>query len=255
MTPIGCGGTPGCDEELTVGRGRRVGQSTVREVRAWARLHASITILGDGLRRIAATRIVPGGSPVGDVLDSPPVHALAAIASVTKLTPGRHALPLRRVELPMLIRRLRLPWRSWRNNSHRAVWSTSSWWLTMAPEGAPVTREPVVRGQPLPRSEKNPGRADPVLPAPVSCLCEKGSFESPNETRTPDKSKIDVVKLGDTSAARITFQPGWKWSECIKPVVEPIHARLAMWERWSVVAFMSCTKTGVRTTPCRVRHT
>ena len=48
---------------------------------------------------------------------------------------------------------------------------------------------------------------------------EKGAFDSPDETRAPDKSKIDVVKLGNTSAARVTFQPGWKWSECIKPVV------------------------------------
>ena len=44
------------------------------------------------------------------------------------------------------------------------------------------------------------------------------SFDSPDETRTPDKTKIDVVKLGSTTAARTTFQPGWKWSECIKPV-------------------------------------
>ena len=47
---------------------------------------------------------------------------------------------------------------------------------------------------------------------------EKRSFDSPDETRTPEKSQMEVVKLGGTSAARITFQPGWKWSECIKPV-------------------------------------
>jgi hypothetical protein len=47
---------------------------------------------------------------------------------------------------------------------------------------------------------------------------EKKSFDSPDESRTPDKTKIDVVKVGDSSAARVTFQPGWKWSECIKPV-------------------------------------
>jgi hypothetical protein len=45
-----------------------------------------------------------------------------------------------------------------------------------------------------------------------------GTFDSADETRTPDKTKIDVVKLGGTTAARVTFQPGWKWSECIKPV-------------------------------------
>ena len=46
-----------------------------------------------------------------------------------------------------------------------------------------------------------------------------GSFDSPDETRTPDKTTIEVLKLGSTTAARVTFQPGWKWSECIKPVV------------------------------------
>ena len=46
-----------------------------------------------------------------------------------------------------------------------------------------------------------------------------GDFESPDETRTPDKTAMDVVRLADgTTAARLTFQPGWRWSECIKPV-------------------------------------
>ena len=44
------------------------------------------------------------------------------------------------------------------------------------------------------------------------------NFDSPDETRTPDKTKVDVVKLGSTTAARLTMQPGWKWSECVKPV-------------------------------------
>jgi mannose-6-phosphate isomerase-like protein (cupin superfamily) len=47
---------------------------------------------------------------------------------------------------------------------------------------------------------------------------EKRSFDSPDETRTPDKTTIDVVRMGDTSAARMTFEPGWRWSECVKPV-------------------------------------
>ena len=44
-------------------------------------------------------------------------------------------------------------------------------------------------------------------------------FDSPDETRTPDKSKMEVIDLGSTKAARLTAQPGWRWSECIKPVV------------------------------------
>jgi hypothetical protein len=43
-------------------------------------------------------------------------------------------------------------------------------------------------------------------------------FDAPDETRTPDKTTIEVVRMGDTSAARFTFEPGWKWSECVKPV-------------------------------------
>ena len=45
-----------------------------------------------------------------------------------------------------------------------------------------------------------------------------GDFESPDETRRPDKTQVDVVKLGANTAARLTLEPGWKWSECIKPI-------------------------------------
>ena len=45
------------------------------------------------------------------------------------------------------------------------------------------------------------------------------SFDSPDETRAPDKTKVEVVDLGTGKAARLTLQPGWRWSECIKPVV------------------------------------
>jgi hypothetical protein len=45
------------------------------------------------------------------------------------------------------------------------------------------------------------------------------SFDSPDEQRTPDKTTLDVIDLEGVKAARLTAQPGWKWSECIKPVV------------------------------------
>ena len=48
---------------------------------------------------------------------------------------------------------------------------------------------------------------------------EKRSFDSPDESRTPDKTKTDVVHMGGTTAARLTLEPGWSWAECIKPVV------------------------------------
>ena len=46
-----------------------------------------------------------------------------------------------------------------------------------------------------------------------------GSFDQPDETRTPDRTRIEVVRLGPMTVARITFQPGWRWSESIKPIV------------------------------------
>ena len=45
------------------------------------------------------------------------------------------------------------------------------------------------------------------------------TFDEPDESRTPDKTKVDVVRLSETEVGRFTFQPGWRWSECIKPVV------------------------------------
>jgi hypothetical protein len=47
---------------------------------------------------------------------------------------------------------------------------------------------------------------------------ESRTFDSPDESRTPEKTRVDVVRLGTATAARATFQPGWKWSDCIKPV-------------------------------------
>ena len=47
---------------------------------------------------------------------------------------------------------------------------------------------------------------------------EKRDFDSPDETRAPDKTRSDIVHLGGTTAARLTLEPGWSWSECVKPV-------------------------------------
>jgi len=44
-------------------------------------------------------------------------------------------------------------------------------------------------------------------------------FDSPDETRTPAKTRVDLVRVGNTTVGRFAFEPGWRWSECIKPVV------------------------------------
>jgi len=47
---------------------------------------------------------------------------------------------------------------------------------------------------------------------------EKRTFDEPDESRSPDKTQVDVVHVGGTAAARLRMEPGWRWSECIKPV-------------------------------------
>jgi hypothetical protein len=49
---------------------------------------------------------------------------------------------------------------------------------------------------------------------------ESRNFQSPDETRTPDKTTIELVNLAGGQIGRYTFQPGWRWSESIKPVVK-----------------------------------
>lgn len=45
------------------------------------------------------------------------------------------------------------------------------------------------------------------------------SFDTPDETRTPPYTRVDVVNVGGATVGRLTLQPGWRWSESIKPVV------------------------------------
>jgi len=54
-----------------------------------------------------------------------------------------------------------------------------------------------------------------VLVKPV-----KKSLDTPDEVRTLSLGRIEVVDLDDVSIARVTLEPGWKWSKDVKPVVQ-----------------------------------
>lgn len=43
------------------------------------------------------------------------------------------------------------------------------------------------------------------------------SFEAADETHTPPLTTKDVVALGSHLASRIRLEPGWRWSEALKP--------------------------------------
>jgi hypothetical protein len=45
------------------------------------------------------------------------------------------------------------------------------------------------------------------------------SIDAPHETRQfQAHGHLDVVTLGDFTLGRATFEPGWKWSEDVKPI-------------------------------------
>jgi hypothetical protein len=47
---------------------------------------------------------------------------------------------------------------------------------------------------------------------------ELGEFGSPDETRTADKTTVEIVRMGEVAASRMRLEPGWRWSDCIKPI-------------------------------------
>lgn len=55
-------------------------------------------------------------------------------------------------------------------------------------------------------------------PMNVSKLQTK-SHDAPDEVREPEKTRVEVVRLEGYTLGRFNFQPGWRWSKCIKPVV------------------------------------
>src|SRR3954465_12874398 len=47
---------------------------------------------------------------------------------------------------------------------------------------------------------------------------EHRDFSAPDETRSPDKTTVELVNVAGGQIGRYTFQPGWRWSQCIKPI-------------------------------------
>jgi hypothetical protein len=45
-------------------------------------------------------------------------------------------------------------------------------------------------------------------------------LDRPDETRTFEHGQVEVVKVGGFTFGRYTFQPGWKWSESVKPIAK-----------------------------------
>lgn len=49
---------------------------------------------------------------------------------------------------------------------------------------------------------------------------ELKSFGMPEEVREFPKGKVELVTIGGAQVGKATFQPGWKWSESVQPLVK-----------------------------------
>ena len=65
------------------------------------------------------------------------------------------------------------------------------------------------------------------MPAVQVDRFEAKSADSPDETRTPPNALVQQVTVGGHTLARLTFKPGWKWSENIKPIAGTDRCQLS----------------------------
>jgi class 3 adenylate cyclase len=48
---------------------------------------------------------------------------------------------------------------------------------------------------------------------------QKRSLSNPDEVRSVGRGELALVEIGDTAIGRIEYQPGWRWSEDVRPMV------------------------------------
>jgi hypothetical protein len=47
---------------------------------------------------------------------------------------------------------------------------------------------------------------------------ERRTFGAPDEVRTFEKGRVELVNIGGGVVGRLVLEPGWRWSEHVKPI-------------------------------------
>ena len=47
---------------------------------------------------------------------------------------------------------------------------------------------------------------------------EHRTFQTPDETRAFPNGRAEIIKVGDGEVGRLVFEPGWRWSNDVKPI-------------------------------------
>ncbi len=54
----------------------------------------------------------------------------------------------------------------------------------------------------------------------MATQAQKKSLDNPDETRHFVEGKLQTATIGDFKVARAVLEPGWKWSEHVKPIAQ-----------------------------------
>jgi hypothetical protein len=61
--------------------------------------------------------------------------------------------------------------------------------------------------------------AGPALPGVDMEKAERKDFGRPDEVREFPKGRLELVRIGGAIVGRAVFEPGWKWSTSVQPLV------------------------------------
>ncbi len=56
---------------------------------------------------------------------------------------------------------------------------------------------------------------------------ESKRFDRPDEVRTFEKGKVELVNVGGVTIGKAIFEPGWRWSTCVKPIAKTASCQAA----------------------------
>ncbi|MBB6612789.1 cupin domain-containing protein [Pontibacter sp. Tf4] len=54
----------------------------------------------------------------------------------------------------------------------------------------------------------------------LDAKAEVKNFGSPDEVRNFPKGKLELIKVGGAIVGKATLEPGWRWSESVKPIAK-----------------------------------
>jgi hypothetical protein len=52
----------------------------------------------------------------------------------------------------------------------------------------------------------------------MASKAEQKNFSTPDETRSFEHGKVDLLQIGESEIGMLTLQPGWRWSEHVRSI-------------------------------------